>query len=268
MEEIKMTYVLCEGNTPIFYETIGKGMPILFIHPPGMGHVTFQKQRPLSKYFQLIFYDMRGNGKSGTGQEETITMQLLVEDIKNILDDLNIEKAVILGYSNGGSLAQEFALTYPERTKALIMSGSFPEVDSFILRNEFRLGILAMSLGGMSLLANVLAFAHCRIHETAFFQQLSNHIKKGNPNIIKQMYVEGLHYKATKRLHEISVPVLLIYGKRAFYLNHYRNDFRKKLKDLDIVFVDKSAHQVPTKFAIEFNYIVTQFLHKKFQLQR
>ncbi|OLO42242.1 hypothetical protein BTR23_03190 [Alkalihalophilus pseudofirmus] len=257
-----MPYVQGRFQSPIYYETIGKGVPIIFIHPPGMGLVTFEKQRVLAKQFQLIFFDIRGNGRSEAGSER-ITMSLLAEDIANILDDLNIKKAVIFGYSNGGSIAQEFAISYPERTMAVVMSGSFPEVNSFLLRNEFRLGMLVTRLKGVNFLASVLAFAHASKNETAFREKMKTYFAHGKPHITYQIYKEGLHYRSTHRLNEINVPVLVIYGKLSFYLHHYARMFIQRIEDLEIVTVDKATHQIPTKHAQEFNRIMSDFLKRK-----
>ncbi|WP_170885677.1 alpha/beta fold hydrolase [Bacillus alkalicellulosilyticus] len=257
-----MAYVQCRYNRAIYYETVGEGTPIVLIHPPGMGYKTFHKQRPLSTTYKLIMVDLRGNGKSEGGPEK-ITLSLLAEDIRHVLDELKIEKAVILGYSNGGSIAQEFVLSYPERTMALIMSGSFPEVNSFILRNEFKLGIFVTEMKAMGLLANVLAGAHCKMHETAFRAELVDHIKRTNPDVLSRMYKAGLEYRSTEHLHEIKAPVLLVYGSYSFYLHHYIDMFKKRLHDVDVVLVEKATHQIPTKHAVEFNRIVSKFITSK-----
>ncbi|WP_209123398.1 alpha/beta fold hydrolase [Alkalihalobacillus sp. BA299] len=257
-----MPYVQGRFQSPIYYETIGKGLPIVFIHPPGMGLITFEKQRDLAKHFQLIFFDIRGNGRSGAGSEQ-ITMSLLAEDIARILDELNIRKAVIFGYSNGGSIAQEFALSHPERTMAVIMSGPFPEVNSFILRTEFRLGLLVSRLKRISFLAKALAFAHTKNYETAFREKMANYFAHGDPNIVYQLYKEGLHYRSTNRLQEIHAPVLVIYAKFDFYLHHYSKMFIQRLADIELVTVDKATHQIPTKNAPELNRIIVDFINRR-----
>ncbi|WP_026672762.1 alpha/beta fold hydrolase [Alkalihalobacterium bogoriense] len=261
-----MPYVQCRYERAVYYESKGKGTPLVFIHPPGMGYKTFYKQLPLAKDYQLIFVDLRGNGKSEAGKER-ITMSLLAEDIKQVLDELKIDQAIILGYSNGGSIAQEFVLSYPERAIALIMSGSFPEVNNFILRNEFKLGIWATELNAINLVANVLATAHCKKHETAFRHELAEHIKRTNPDVLSRMYKAGLQYRSTEHLHEIKVPVLLIYGSLSFYLHHYIDMFKKRLEDVTVVLVEKATHQVPTKHAQEFNCIIKSFIEKKVNVQ-
>lgn len=256
-----MTYTVGVKETPIYYETVGQGTPIIFIHPPGMGHVTFTKQRELAeKNIQVILYDIRGNGRSGSGSLP-LKMSVLVDDVKQVLDDLQIEKAVICGYSNGGCIAQEFALTYPERTCALILFGGFPEVNSFILRKEFQLGIWATKNKMMDLMAFGLAKAHWRNKHLQ--QEIEDYVKKQDPHMTEQMYEETLHYKSTARLHEIKVPVLILYGSLEFYTHHYGKQFQEKVSDLEIVHISKATHQIPTKHFREVNHIIVDFLKRK-----
>ncbi len=260
-----LPYVESLHGAKLYYETVGQGTPILFVHPPAMGHVTFMKQRSLQKHFKLIYFDLRGNGRSSIG-EAKISMDLLAYDIKTVLDELQIDRVVLFGYSNGGSICQHFALTYPERTKGLILSGPFPKVNSFLLKSEFRLGIIAMKMRAIDLLANVLGVAHFRSNEKWAIRQLRDYVKRSKPAIVRKMYQAGIKYDCSTRLHEITVPVLMLYGGLEFYIHHYWRDFVGKVKNLDVVFIDKAPHQIPTKFATECNYIVTKFIKEKIEV--
>ncbi|WP_096203011.1 alpha/beta fold hydrolase [Bacillus sp. FJAT-45350] len=257
-----MAYAKGVIDTPIYYESTGKGTPIVFIHPPGMGHVTFKKQQSLADDFQVITYDMRGNGRSGN-RTGTITMSMQAEDIIAVLDDLHVDRAVICGYSNGGSIAQEFAISYPDRTLGVILCGGFSEVNSLLLRNEFRLGIWAASNKLMSLFSNVLSKAHCKTKE--FQQELADYILRTNPQVLEKMYEEGLHYKSTDRLNEINVPLLLAYGELEFYTHHYQYPFRNSINDVEVVYISKATHQLPTKNYQELNRIITGFIKRKIE---
>ncbi|KAF0995860.1 AB hydrolase superfamily protein YvaM [Geobacillus sp. TFV-3] len=61
-----MPYVSINRRVRLYYEEKGEGTPLLFIHPPGMGHAVFCRQEPLARHFRLILYDMRGNGRSSS----------------------------------------------------------------------------------------------------------------------------------------------------------------------------------------------------------
>lgn len=77
----------------------------------------------------IIAFDNRGAGKSSR-PDYPYTMDMYVEDTKNLLDHLNIqEKAHLCGISMGGEIVQEFVLKYPERVKTLILLATEPNVD-------------------------------------------------------------------------------------------------------------------------------------------
>jgi pimeloyl-ACP methyl ester carboxylesterase len=244
-------------SVPIYYESSGSGKPIVFIHPPGMGLVTFKKQLSLSKHHTTIFIDLRGNGKSGSNDEK-ISVPLLAEDICEVLDQLDIDQAVICGYSNGGSIALELTLSHPDRVSGLILMGGFPEVNTFLLGSEFKLGIFTVRMKGLPFLAKVLGQAHGTTKE--YKKEIEQYVLKANPEILYQMYVEGLKYNCTKRLSTIKVPVLLLDGTRDFYLHSYQRMLEQYIENTTKVFISKARHQLPTKHADEVNRIIHQYM--------
>ncbi|MBE4908985.1 alpha/beta hydrolase [Bacillus luteolus] len=246
-------------SVPIYYESSGSGKPIVFIHPPGMGLITFRKQLPLSKHYTTVCIDLRGNGKSGYDNEK-ITLPLLAQDICEVLEHLDIKQAVICGYSNGGSIALELALSHPNRVSGLILMGGFPEVNTFLLRSEFKLGIVTVRMKGLPFLAKVLGQAHGTDKE--YKKEIENYVLKANPEILYQMYVEGLKYNCTNRLSDIRVPVLLIDGTRDFYLHSYQKMLEREIENTTKVFISKARHQIPTKHADEVNRIIQEYMVK------
>lgn len=256
-----MPFAFHTDETPIYYETYGEGIPILFIHPPGMGHITFKRQRPLAKHFQIITMDLRGNGRSGN-KSSKITMNLIVEDLLAVIDKIAVDKVVVCGYSNGGSIAQQFAIENPERISGVVLCGGFSEVNSFLLKNEFRLGIYAAQLKLMKLIAFALANAHTKAK--LFEMELEDYVKKTDPEVLYDMYNEGLHYKSTNRLHTLEVPLLLVYGANDHYVHHYQQKFLEKVTvPVDIVYISKAKHQIPTKNSLELNRIIQLFIEKR-----
>lgn len=261
---IIMPFANHPDTTGIYYETYGEGTPIMFIHPPAMGHVTFKRQRPLADHFQMITVDLRGNGRS-ENKAEKITMSLIVEDLLAVVDKVGADKVVVCGYSNGGSIAQEFALSYPDRVSGVILCGGFPEVNSFLLRNEFRLGIYAAQFKLMKLMSFALATAHTR--SKIYELELEDYVKKTDPEVLRHMYNEGLHYKSTDRLHQLTVPLLLVYGANDHYVHHYQEIFLENVPtDVDIVYISGAKHQIPTKHYNELNRIIYNFVKKKIEV--
>ncbi len=248
-----------EKDVNIYYEANGSGTPLVFIHPPGMSHATFVEQHPLAKSCQLILIDLPGNGYST--KLDAVSMENLTRYVLAVLERLGLEQVVIAGYSNGGSIAQEFALRYPERTAGLILIGGFSEVSSFVLENQFKLGIWGASKQLIPLFAFILSRGHFKQH--AKQKSLSNMIMKTDPQTLKMTYEAGLAYRSTKRLAAIHVPLLLVYGNRDFHMHSYALDFCQQVKDIELVYVSGVAHQVPTKRPNEANHVITNWLKRK-----
>lgn len=252
MESLKVSPLV-----PTYYESIGSGTPIVFIHPPHMDHVVFRYQRELAEYFNVILYDIRGHGRSGI-DPEPVTVSVLADDLRKLLDKLNIDRAVICGYSSGGSVAQEFALTFPERLKALILSGGFPCVNTFILSNVYRSGIALVKAGQKRLLSNGLSFSHHVTKEDR--QDLYQHCLRTDERMALEFYIDSFRYDCRDRLHEIDVPLLLLNGERAFYMHGYLPYYWRNVKNVTSVMVAGGNHQIPMKKYHPFNHAVRDFV--------
>jgi proline iminopeptidase len=98
----------------------GQGFPILGLHGhPGSGQSLSVFTNHLSKRYQTIAPDLRGYGKSRFRSD--FTMQDHLSDLESLLDRLQIEKCLVLGWSLGGILAMELALRLPQRITGLIL---------------------------------------------------------------------------------------------------------------------------------------------------
>ncbi|NEU30445.1 alpha/beta hydrolase [bacterium LRH843] len=251
---------LTEGDVNIYYEVHGEGTPIIFLHPPVMGHLTFRFQRPLQEHYQLIYLDLIGSGRS-TRSHPVSQVADLADLVHTLVEKLDLKNVILCGYSNGGSIAQDFALRYPERTAGLILIGGFPEVSSFLLKKEFELGIWAAGKQWMTLFSYVLPAAHFNSQESR--REMAEFIKRADGETVKDTYESGIRYVSTDRLETLSVPLLLMYGKRDRYMMSYLLPFCQKVKDVEIVLISEVAHQVPTKRPEECNAIIHQWIKRK-----
>ena len=118
-----MPYTTNNG-VKLYYEVHGSGQPLFLIM--GLGGTSeswrFQVQY-FCKYYQVIVMDNRGAGRSDQPDEE-YTTKIFASDVKQVLDDLNIQQAHIFGLSMGGMIAQQFCLSYPQYVKSLLISCS------------------------------------------------------------------------------------------------------------------------------------------------
>jgi len=120
------------GDVHIAYATFGSGdIDIVVVNGWIMPmRAMFQYQRPrgtleaLSKIGRVIMFDKRGTGLSDRVKELPSHEQRM-DDLRVVLDACGSERAILIGFSEGGALAMLYAATYPERAQGLILSGAF-----------------------------------------------------------------------------------------------------------------------------------------------
>ncbi len=106
------------------YEEKGKGDALILLHGNGESLDYFSAQTEyFSKFFRTIAIDTRGHGKSPRG-EMPFTIRQFADDLAEFMDEMKIERAHILGFSDGGNIALVFAIKYPERVDKLILNGA------------------------------------------------------------------------------------------------------------------------------------------------
>ena len=118
------------NGTRLYYETMGKGRPIMFMHGGlGVDHTFFLPWlEPLADEFQLIFYDHRGNGRSERPETlQGVTHDTWAADADALRQHLGLDKMVLLGHSYGGFLCLEYALRYQQHLAGLIPLCTAPD---------------------------------------------------------------------------------------------------------------------------------------------
>lgn len=107
----------------LYYQEQGEGEALLLLHGNGEDGTYFANQFSFfSDRYRVIAVDTRGHGKSPRGTAP-FTMEQFAADLHKLMDKLEIQKAIILGFSDGANIAMKFALKYPDRVKALILNG-------------------------------------------------------------------------------------------------------------------------------------------------
>lgn len=109
------------------YEMKGEGEPLVLIHGFGSEKESWNAQfEPLSKHFKVIRFDNRGAGESDR-PDEPYQMEVLADDVASLLDQLDIRKTHIAGWSLGGMIVQQFAVRHPERIKRIVLINTLPK---------------------------------------------------------------------------------------------------------------------------------------------
>jgi 3-oxoadipate enol-lactonase len=108
----------------IYYESHGEGRPLILIS--GIGYTNWQWHRMvpyLAGHFRVITFDNRGVGQTDK-PHGPYSAHMLAADTVGLLDALGIEKAVIMGHSMGGFIAQALVLEFPHKVDKLILGST------------------------------------------------------------------------------------------------------------------------------------------------
>lgn len=113
----------------LWWHAEGNG-PMLLVMAGGMGfdHSYLRPWLdPLSEYFQLVYFDHRGNGNSDEPNTwDAVSIASWADDADRLRAHLGAESMVLFGHSYGGIIAQEYALRHPQRLDALILCSTYP----------------------------------------------------------------------------------------------------------------------------------------------
>lgn len=112
------------NGVKIWYAVFGCGEPVILLHGGLANSNYWGNQVPvLAKYYQVVVMDSRGHGRS-TCDEQPIGYELMAADVIGLMDYLKIQKAAIVGWSDGAILGLVIAIRHPERLTKLFAFGA------------------------------------------------------------------------------------------------------------------------------------------------
>lgn len=112
------------GGVRLYYERAGEGTPLILHGHHHLAWMVFQVPY-FSQFYRVIVFDRRGTGRSDDPPGPWSAADL-ARDIRNLMDALAIDQAIVGGNSLGGVVSSQFGLDYPERAHALIVGHTVP----------------------------------------------------------------------------------------------------------------------------------------------
>lgn len=224
-------------NFSLNFTEKGYGAPLILLHGNGesSGYFVNQIDRFANEY-RVIAVDTRGHGASPRGNKP-FTLETFADDLKNLLDSLNIEKANILGFSDGGNIAVIFALKYPERVASLVLNGA----------NLFPSGLKSSFLIPVKVLFAVFS--------------LLSHFSRRAKRRSELLYLMAKQPNIQpERLSGIKCPVLIIAGTQDVIKEKHTKLIAASLPDSSLCFL-KGGHSIAKTNSVEFNSAVEKFLN-------
>ena len=121
-----MPYAVTSDEVKLYYEEVGRGTPILFVHEFAGDHRSWELQlRELGKRYRCITYAARGYRPSDVpGDPAAYSYMHVMRNAVTVLDHLQIDRAHLIGLSMGGYTALQVALNHPGRVRSLVLAGT------------------------------------------------------------------------------------------------------------------------------------------------
>lgn len=221
----------------IYYETYGKGEPLLLLHGNSSSIGSFEKQIPeLSKYFTVIAVDSRGQGKSAE-DGRPYSYDLFAEDMNALLDHLHLDSVNIVGWSDGGNTGLIMAMKYPAKVKKLVTMGANVYIDHTVVGNR--------------------VFKTLRKEK----KELENDAYPGSANrlrLINLLLTEPNH--RFEELKAVQCPVLVMAGEKDVIKEGHTRAIAAAISRSTLLIAPKETHYFPTENPAGFNKAVLDFL--------
>jgi pimeloyl-ACP methyl ester carboxylesterase len=120
-----MPYVTAHDGVELYYEEVGTGLPIVFVHEFAGDHRSYEPQmRHFARRYRCVAFNARGYPPSGVpAQPTSYSQDQARDDILAILDGVALAQAHIVGISMGGFATLHFGLKYPGRARSIVVAG-------------------------------------------------------------------------------------------------------------------------------------------------
>ncbi len=226
----------CVGGASLHYEDTGKGEPLLLLHGNGEDLHYFDKQIPaFAERYRVIAMDTRAHGKSTHGEGE-LRFERLADDAAALLKHLDIERAHLLGYSDGGNTAMLFALRHPEMVCSLLLNGANADPS------------------GVKLFWRILTWIGYWV--LLLFAQFSD--SAGCKREIISLMVSQPRLTSVN-LSAIGMPTLVVVGQHDMIRASHSEMLARNIKHAKLVVIPGAGHSVARKKPETFNRIALDF---------
>lgn len=246
----------------------GEGEPIILIGGLNVDHTFwFSIANELSQSFKLVMPDNRGVGSSQIFEPECTT-ELMAEDIINLLDDLNIDTAHVMGHSLGGCIAQQLAIKYPERVNKLILCSTqccITTLKRFQINTTLQL--MQSNIPREFIVKQVLSTLYSDIffkNESMVEQSVKFALSKPVEQSKKSYFYQInalLNHNTTEDIKKIKSKTLVIGGEEDIsVLPHQLKFLADNIVNAKIQLVPHAAHMLPIENPKELSQVVSNFL--------
>jgi pimeloyl-ACP methyl ester carboxylesterase len=261
------------GALDLFYESTGDGFPVVFCHEFASDYRGWDPQvRAFSRLYRCVTYSQRGFPPTSVPTDpDAYSQDLLIEDLRGLLQELSIQNAYLVGFSMGGSVVLNFALRYPELCRAIVVVGAGSGTtnrERFLLDTQ-QIATMARSQGmrgfadTYSLSPTRLAFKRKDPHGWHVFREmLAEHDPEGQAlTALGVLAKRPTFYELEDRLVGLRVPTLVMIGDEDEPCVEPAVFLRRKIATSGLLVAPQTGHAVNLEEPALFNQAVLNFFH-------
>lgn len=270
-----MPHVTTDDGVKLYFEEVGEGTPIVFVHEYAGDHRSWEPQmRHFGRRYRCVSYAARGYPPSDVPESfESYGQDRARDDIRAVMDGLGIDAAHVVGLSMGGFATLHFGFQYPDRALSLTVAGCGygAEADK---REQFRLETEAtaarIAKEGMSVVGKVYAIGPTRVQFQAkdprgwkeFETQLCEHSTLGSANTMRGVQARRPSlYDLVDRMQALTVPTLIVNGDEDEPCLDVGNFLKRNIPAAALSVLPKTGHTMNLEEPGLFNAVVEDFLH-------
>jgi pimeloyl-ACP methyl ester carboxylesterase len=268
-----MPHVTTDDGTKLFYEEVGTGVPIIFVHEFAGDHRSWELQmRHFGRRYRCIAYNARGYPPSDVPDSvESYSQDLARDDIRAVLDALSIDNAHVVGLSMGGFAALHFGFTYGSRARSLVVGGcgygasadkrvQFAEETGAVARRFEEVG-MAQSAEGYALAPSRVQFLNKDPRGwREFTDQLAQHSARGAALTMRG--VQGRRpslFDLVDRMKTIKAPTLIMTGDEDWPCLEPGLLMKQTIESAALVVMPNTGHTINLEEPDAFNTHLDRF---------
>ena len=228
----------------MYYETYGKGEPLLFIHGNNGSIQDFKNQiSTFSKSYQVIIADNRSHGKS-IDTQDSLSYEQMADDFAALLDHLKLDSVNVVGWSDGGINGLLLASRHPKKVRKLAVTGAnlTPEpvksTDAWVVENEY---YVIDSLSRLPV--NAESKRQLKLHRLLVNEPHISHAE----------------------LNKIQCPTLVIGGDHDVIMPRHTLEIAEAIPRSYLWILPNSGHSTPIAYKDLFNSTILEFLKNPYR---
>ena len=269
-----MPYATTPDGVKLYYEEVGQGTPILFVHEFASDHRGWELQlREFGKRYRCITYSARGYTPSDVPSDpNAYSYEHVMRDAVAVLDHLKIDKAHLIGLSMGGYTSLQVALNHPERVRSMVLAGTGSGSERWYTadfhKHSRALGDMFEREGAAAVAKSYGAGASRIPFEVKdprgyaeFVARLAEHDAKGSANTSRGF--QGGRpslYDFEGRIRNLATPALIVVGDEDDRCIEPSLFLKQTLAASGLVMLPKTGHAVNLEEPDLFNRAVGEFL--------